>query len=66
MPYAIRLHIDVDGSVSLSFATYNRWETEPKLSSLQNNRSKQVFMAYSIGIFDQKKLKQACSATETS
>ena len=40
--------------MSLSFATYIRWETEPKLSSRQNNRSKQVFMAYSIGIFDQK------------
>ena len=40
--------------MSLSFATYIRWETEPKLSSRQNNRSKHVFMAYSIGIFDQK------------
>ena len=52
--------------MSLSFATYIRWETEPKLSSRQNNRSKQVFMAYFIGIFDQKKLKQVITATETS
>ena len=40
--------------MSLSFATYIRWETEPKLSSRQNNSSKQVVMAYSIGIFDRK------------
>ena len=44
--------------MSLSFATYIRWETESKLSSLQDNRSKQALMAYSIGIMT-KKVQQA-------
>ena len=42
--------------MSLSFATNIRWETEPKLSSQQNIRSKQIFMALIPLGFSTKKL----------